>query len=87
MSVCCYFAFFFMSGYKYRQSRAALKRLVSMFSLQAQCRRSRLEEFRGSYYKQFNKIGEYGAFDSGKKWIGQEDNIPQRLCGVFCRMN
>ncbi|KAL9965899.1 hypothetical protein ACROYT_G029757 [Oculina patagonica] len=27
MSVCCYFGFFFMSGYKYRQSRAVLKRL------------------------------------------------------------
>ncbi|CAH3191429.1 unnamed protein product [Porites evermanni] len=27
MSVCCYFGFFFMSGYKYRQSRVALKRL------------------------------------------------------------
>lgn len=27
MSVCCYFAFFFMSGYKFRQSRAVLKRL------------------------------------------------------------
>lgn len=27
MSVCCYFAFLFMSGYKYRQSRAVLKRL------------------------------------------------------------
>lgn len=60
---------------------------MSPYKHSALFRRSRLEEFRGSYYKQFNKIGEYGAFDSGKKWIGQEDNIPQRLCGVFCRMN
>ena len=33
MAVCCYFAFFFMSGYKYRQSRAVLKRLVSVVNV------------------------------------------------------
>ena len=30
-------------------------------------------------------IGENGAFDSGKNRI--KDNIPQRFCGVFRRMN
>lgn len=34
MSVCAYFAFFFMCGYKFNQSRAMLKRLVGRMFLQ-----------------------------------------------------
>ena len=62
MAVCCYFGFFFMSGYRYRQSRAVLKRLVSItlsFSVKIFFLPMTLMHFHGDRWWVFKKDHHY----------------------------